>query len=143
MAMEDLPPDAPPEERRDEPPPEETASGDLSEATKDDKQWAMFVHLSAILTTYTLGMGFLGPLILWLIKKDQSKYIDYHAKEALNFQLTILILELISIPLICVVVGIFLLIGLGVFSLVMSVIAGLKANNGERYRYPLTIRFLK
>jgi uncharacterized Tic20 family protein len=140
MAMEDLPPELP----RDES-PRDDAFTDVppAEQGKDDRQWAMFAHLSAILTTYTLGMGFLGPLIIWLVKKDQSRYVDYHGKEALNFQLTVLIFELISIALVCVVVGIFLLIALGAFSLVMSIIAGLNANSGQRYRYPLTIRFVK
>jgi uncharacterized Tic20 family protein len=146
MATEDVRPDKPIDEPppreaipRDEPPEDEPSSG----LTSDDKQWAMFAHLSAILTTYTMGMGFLGPLIIWLIKKDQSKFVDDQAKEALNFHLTLLIGELIGIATVCFIVGIFILIGLGVFSLVMSLIAGLKANNGEWYRYPLTIRFLK
>jgi uncharacterized Tic20 family protein len=139
MATEDVRPDEPIDEPQPDESPAETAAG----PTQEERQWAMFCHLSAILTTYTLGMGFLGPLIVWVIKKDQSKYVDYHGKQALNFQLTVMIAELISIPLVCVVVGIFTLIGLAVFSLVMSIIAGVKANNGERYQYPLTIRFLK
>jgi uncharacterized Tic20 family protein len=132
MSAQDLPPD---DLQQAEPPP--------VELTSDDKMWGMFCHLAAILTTYTVAMGFLGPLIVWLIKKDQSKFVDYQGREALNFQLTILIAELICIPLICVVVGIFLLIGLGVYSLILSIIAGLNANSGQWYRYPLTLRFIK
>lgn len=119
--------------------PDETAAL----LTSEDKQWAMFCHLAAILTTYTVGMGFLGPLIIWLLKKDQSRFVDDQGKEALNFQLNILVLELICLPLICVVVGIFLLIALAIYSLVMSIIAGLNANSGQRYRYPLTLRVIK
>jgi uncharacterized Tic20 family protein len=142
MADEDDRPEHPEDEPLHDEYPDEPPS-EKAKPTSDDKQWAMFAHLSSILTAYVTGMGFLGPLIIWLIKKDQSKYVNYHAKEALNFQLTLLIAELISIPLVCVVIGIFLLIGLAVFTLVMSIIAGLKANNGEYYRYPMTIRFLK
>ena len=142
MATEDVRPDEP----FDEPPPREVLPEEeelSSEPTKDDKQWAMFAHLSAILTTYTVGMGFLGPLIIWLVKKDQSRFVDDQAKEALNFQLTLLIGVVIGIATACLIVGIVILIGVGVFSLVMCIIAGVRANSGERYRYPLTIRFIK
>ena len=57
----------------------------------DDKQWGMFAHLSAIAGLMVGGLTFAGPLIIWLIKKDQSKFVDYHGKEALNFQLNVLI----------------------------------------------------
>ena len=142
MASEDVRPDEP----LDEPPPRDVLPEEeelSSELTKDDKQWAMFAHLSALATTYTVGMGFLGPLIIWLVKKDQSRFVDDQAKEALNFQLTLLIGVVIGIATACLIVGIVILIGVGVFSLVMCIIAGVRANSGERYRYPLTIRFIK
>jgi uncharacterized Tic20 family protein len=129
----------------DVPPVAEPQHSDVptSDVPSDAKMWAMFCHLSAILTMYLLAMGFLGPLIIWLIKKDQSKFVDYHGKEALNFQITVLIAGLICIPLIFVIIGIFLLIALGVFSLIMCIIAGINANGGSYYRYPLTLRLIK
>ena len=120
--------------------PVETSPGEL---TKDEKMWAMFAHLSSILTSYVLALGFLGPLIIWLIKKDQSKFVDYHGKEALNFQLNMLVYVLISVALICVVVGIVLLIAIGIYVIVMPIIAGLNANSGQYYRYPLIYRVIK
>jgi uncharacterized Tic20 family protein len=129
----------------DVPPAAEPQHSDVptSDVPSDAKMWAMFCHLSAILTMYLLAMGFLGPLIIWLIKKDRSKFVDYHGKEALNFQITVLIACLICIPLIFVIIGIFLLIALGIFSLVMCIIAGINANGGGYYRYPLTLRLIK
>jgi uncharacterized Tic20 family protein len=121
-------------------PPEQPPS---TEVSSDDRMWAMFCHLSSILTLYLTGMGFLGPLIIWLIKKDQSAFVNYHGKEALNFQLTILIIELIGIATACIVVGIFILIGVAIYALIMAIIAGLNANSGQHYRYPATIRFIK
>lgn len=106
------------------------------ESTKDERTMAMFAHLGGILA------GFIVPLIIWVIKKDESKFVDYHGKEALNFQLNILVYILVSIALICVVVGIFTLIAVSVYGLVMAIIAGLSANKGEMYRYPLTIRVI-
>jgi uncharacterized Tic20 family protein len=129
----------------DVPPTAEPQHSDVptSDIPSDAKMWAMFCHLSAILTMYLLAMGFLGPLIIWLIKKDQSKFVDYHGKEALNFQITVLIAGLICIPLIFVIIGIFLLIALSIFSLIMCIIAGINANGGGYYRYPLTLRLIK
>jgi len=129
----------------DLPPAAEPPASDvpMSDVSTDAKMWAMFAHLSAILTMSLLAMGFLGPLVIWLIKKDQSNFVDYHGKEALNFQITVLIAALICIPLIFVIIGIFLLLGLSVFALVMCIIAGINANSGGYYRYPLTLRLIK
>ena len=127
----------------DTPIPSEPVEASPGELTKDEKMWTMFAHLSSILTSYVLALGFLGPLIIWLIKKDQSKFVDYHGKEALNFQLNMLVYVLISVALICVVVGIVLLIAIGIYVIVMPIIAGLNANSGQYYRYPLIYRVIK
>ena len=95
-------------------------------------------------TGYIIPFGnIIGPLIIWLIKKDQSAWVDQHGKEALNFQISVAIYAIVAGILTLVVIGILLLIAVGIFSLVMIIIASVKANNGEMYYYPLTIRFIK
>lgn len=105
--------------------------------TQDEKNIALIAHLLSLVT------GFIAPLIIWLMKKDQSSYVEQHAKEALNFQISIYIYGLVSSILIIVLIGIVLLFVLGIFAFVVILIATLKAAKGDLYRYPLTIRFLK
>jgi uncharacterized Tic20 family protein len=111
--------------------------------TSEEKTWGMLCHLSTLLAYFAGGMTFLGPLVCWLIKKDSSNFVDYHGKESLNFQLNILVYTLICLPLICVVVGIFLLGAVHVYSIVCVIIAGIKASNGELFRYPFIFRPVK
>jgi hypothetical protein len=139
MSVDDRPfPDEPERERE----PEPIDEAPLSAVSADDRQWGLFAHLSGILASF-VGFSFLGPLIVWLIKKDQSKFVDFHGKEALNFQLNIFVLVLISIPLMCVVVGIFTAIAAGLIGIIVPIIAGIKANNGEWYRIPYIVRLIK
>jgi uncharacterized Tic20 family protein len=77
-----------------------------------------------------------------LIKKDQFPFVDDQGKESLNFQISVLIYAFISGILVFVVIGIFLLIALGIFVIVMVIIATIRANEGQKYRYPLTIRII-
>lgn len=113
------------------------------QASPDERTWGMLSHLSA-LAGYIIPFGnIIGPLVVWLIKKDQMPFVEDQGKEALNFQISVTIYAFVSIVLIFVVVGILLLIAVGIFSLVMIIIASIKANSGEAYRYPLCIRFLK
>jgi uncharacterized Tic20 family protein len=114
-------------------------------STPEERTWGMLAHLSAILATALSAMGFIGPLIVWLIKKDQSKFVDYHGKEALNFQLNLLIYMLIAVGIAFATcgIGIPLPAAVGIYGVVMCIIAGLKANNGELYRYPFTFRLIK
>lgn len=93
--------------------------------SSDDKTMGLLCHLLGIFT------GFIGPLVVWLIKKDTSPYVDAQGKEALNFQLSILIYCLLTCGL------------AGIFGLIMAIIASIKANEGIVYRYPLAIRFIK
>ena len=79
----------------------------------------------------------------WLVYKDRSSYVEYHSKEALNFQLTVTIAMVASGILVLLLIGIFLLIGVLLLALVLSIVAAVKANNGEYYEYPFTIRFIR
>ena len=111
---------------------------------QDEKMWAMLCHLSALIACIGIPFGnIIGPLVVWLIKKDQMPFVDDQGKEALNFQISVIIYAIVSAILIVVVIGIFLLIAVGIFWLVMIVVAGVKANGGQAYRYPLCIRLLK
>ena len=84
----------------------------------------------------------LGPLIVWLIKRDASPEIDANGKESLNFQLSMLIYDIVAGILCLVLIGIPILIALWVLNTVFVIIASVKTSNGEFYRYPFTIRFL-
>ncbi len=116
------------------PPPSEEWSGELS---SEERQWAMFAHLSAIL------LGFIGPLVIWLVKKDESEYISEHAKEALNFQISVFIYIIGCMFAMIILIGFLLLPAVGIFALVVEIIAGIRASEGQMYRYPLCIRFIK
>jgi uncharacterized Tic20 family protein len=114
------------------------------EVSKDARMWAMFCHLAG-LAGYIMPVAgnIIGPLILWQIKKDEYPFVDEQGKEAVNFQISMSLYALISIPLFFVCIGPFLLAAVGIVDLVLLIIATIKANNGEHYRYPLTIRFIK
>ncbi len=104
----------------------------------------MLCHLSALSLYIGIPFGnILGPLIIWLIKKDEMPYVDEQGKESLNFQLSLMIYALIASLLIFVFIGVVILAILGIMQVVLVIVAAIKVNNNEVYRYPLTIRFLK
>lgn len=121
-------------------PPLSPAPIPLSES--DARMWAMLAHLSAIPGSFVLIGSVIAPLVIWQIQKERSAFVDYHGKEAVNFQITMAIAAAISFLLMILVVGVFLLFIVGVVWLVFTIIAAVKANNGEYYRYPLTFRFI-
>ncbi|MDQ6422187.1 DUF4870 domain-containing protein [Paenibacillus sp. LHD-117] len=111
--------------------------------SKEEKTYGMLCHLLAF-STFIIPLGsVLGPLVIWLIKKDQSPYVDAHGKESLNFQISIFIYGIIAGILCFVIIGFFLLAAIGIFWLIVVIIASVRANEGSFYRYPLTIRFFK
>ena len=121
----------------------------------EERQWAMFAHLSelagGIITAGWAGsIGcFIGPLVIWLMKRDTMPFVGDQAKEALNFNITVAIIFFALFVLTLVTLGIGalltvpLMILVGIAWLVFTIIAAMKANNGERYRYPLTLRLVK
>jgi uncharacterized protein len=120
----------------DQPPP-------VNPPPSPDRTWDMLCHLSA-LAGYVIPFGnIIAPLIIWQIKKTELPSVDVHGKEAVNFQISVLIYTFVSIFLTFIVIGIPLLVATVIGNLVLIVIASLKANNGETFRYPLTIRFIK
>ena len=109
----------------------------------DERNWAMACHLSA-LAGYVIPLGWiLGPLVCWLIKHAESRLVDENGKEALNFQISVLIYGVVAVFLSFVIIGIPILIALGIYQFVMIIVAAVKTSNGVQYRYPMTIRFIK
>lgn len=110
--------------------------------TKDERTWAMLSHFSAY-TGCVFPLGhILAPLIIWLIKRDELPLVADQGKEVLNFQIS-MTLYFIGAGLLCIVlIGIPIVIGLAIFDFIIIIVAGIKANEGVKYRYPLAIRFL-
>ncbi len=105
--------------------------------TPDEKTMGILSHILCIVG------GFIAPLIIYLIKKDESVYIREQAKEALNFQLTMLICYIISWILIFVLIGLLLVFLVLICNLVFIIIATIKASEGKLYKYPINFRFIK
>ncbi|MBW3670150.1 MAG: DUF4870 domain-containing protein [Acidobacteria bacterium] len=111
---------------------------------EEARRWAMITHLSALIGLLGNGIGFLlAPLIVWLIKKDLDPFVDDQGKEAVNFQITMFIAAIIALILSFVLIGIPILIVIGLMAVIFPIVAAIKASEGNYYRYPLTIRFLK
>ena len=105
--------------------------------SSEDKTMAILSHVLCIVA------GFLAPLIIYLVKKDESSYVAAHAKESLNFQLTMLLAYIISFILMFVIIGILLMVLLSIANLVLVIIATIKASEGKFYKYPFSIKFVK
>jgi uncharacterized Tic20 family protein len=101
----------------------------------------MIAHLSA-LAGLVIGLNWLGPLIVYLVKKDEHPFIADQSREALNFNLSVFLYIIASAILIIVVIGIILLPVVAIAWLVLTIMAAVRANNGESYRYPATIRLV-
>ena len=107
------------------------------------RTWCVICHLSALAGFVIPGAGhILGPLIVWLVKRGESAEIDAHGKEALNFQISMLIYNVVAGILCLIVIGFALLAILHVLNVVFVIIASLRASEGQIYRYPLTLRLV-
>ena len=107
------------------------------------RQWAMFCHFAAFLGLIFPFGNLLGPLIIWQLKKETDPFIDAQGKEALNFQISVALAMVACFFLMLLIIG-FALIGLVcIGALVLTIIAGIKANDGVAYRYPFTWRLIK
>lgn len=105
--------------------------------TQDEKTMGLLSHI------LTFVAGFLAPLVIYIVKKDESEFVKRHAMESLNFQISISIYAIICIPLILVVIGVFMLIAIGILAFILTILATIKAAEGSEYRYPMTIRLVK
>ena len=108
-------------------------------ASQEDRTLALLTHLSGIV------LGFIVPLVLWLINKDKAdmELLNDQAKEALNFQITVLIGYVISTILMAILIGALLMLVVWVANLILCILAGVKANEGVAYRYPFALRLIK
>ena len=109
----------------------------------DEKQWAMLCHLSAMLLYCTAIGGFIAPLVIWLLKREQMPFVDDQGKETLNFQITIMLALIVSGILFIVVIGIPMLIGFLLFHFIATIIATVRSSEGVRYRYPFCWRVIR
>lgn len=131
------------------PPPEPSdslsSSSPDSELDQETRSWAMACHLSSLVAWAGIPFGnIIGPLIVWIIKRETSNFIDYHGKASLNFQITTTIYGLIAALLLFVLIGFVLLPILLLLNIIYTVVAGLEAKQGRTYQYPswLCIKFI-
>jgi uncharacterized protein len=112
--------------------------------TPEERNWAVFCHLAALAVVIVPFFGnVIGPLVIWLIKKDEMPFVDAHGKEAVNFQITVSIAAVISAVLIIVLVGVLLLFALAIVTLVLVVMAAVAASRGEYFRYPFSLGLIR
>lgn len=131
-------------------PPAPDAAGEPAATSSDERMWAMFGHLAALLAFVVTGIGgVIGPLIVWLIKRDSMPFAGEQAREALNFNITVLIVAAALVVFGFITLGIgFLIAGpllvvVGIVWLILTIVAAVKANAGEHYRYPFTWRLVQ
>lgn len=132
-------------------PPPPAAPAPLPNPEAQARTWNMLCHMSALAGFIGIPLGnILGPLIVWQIKKNEIPSVDAHGKASLNFQITVLLAMLVTLPvmfvgmLFCVgwlLLPVVILIGLA--ALIFPIIAGIKANNGENYKYPFSLELIK
>ena len=112
--------------------------------TENERTWGMLAHLSALAGLVMPLIGIvLGPLVVWLARRDESEFVAAHAKEALNFNISVLLGALACMLLMLVFIGFLLGTALFVAWLVMMLIAAIKASEGQAYRYPFSLRLVK
>ncbi|MBI1249648.1 DUF4870 domain-containing protein [bacterium] len=116
-------------------PPPDASSPENS--SQDDRNLAVLCHVLGFFS------WILGPVIIWILLKDKSPFIDFHGKQAINFQITLTIAAMISVVLVCVYIGLLLMLAVVVVEIVYIVIASLKAQQGEYYVIPVAIQFLR
>ncbi|TXK62167.1 DUF4870 domain-containing protein [Alkalisalibacterium limincola] len=148
------PPQSPPPQTPPPSPDPHDTAATAALPPQEERTWGMLAHLAALLggllSSWLGGLGvFIGPLVVWLVKKDTMPFVNDQGREALNFNITIAIgvLALIIITVITFGIGILLTvplgIALGIYWLVFTIIAAIKANEGVAYRYPFTLRLIK
>src|SRR5687767_10925703 len=124
-------------------PPPPGAGAVATDTTSDERTWAMLAHLSALLVFTAIPFAhILGPLVVWLVKREEFPLVNDQGKESLNFQISMTIYGIVAAILVSLLIGIFLGIALMIAWLVLVIVASIKAHDGVPYRYPLTIRFI-
>ena len=136
-------------ENEDQPRPPQAATAPAPAAADDHarqaNQWAMFVHFSSVGFVIPL-VGLVLPIVLWQLKKDEFPSVDAHGKVVVNWLISALCYSLVSLAL-TLAIGVYgfmaLFMALGIATLIFAIVGGIKANDGELWEYPLSIKFLK
>lgn len=114
----------------------------MNEISQEEKTWGMLAHLSS-LAAFIIPLGnVVGPLVVWLVKKDTMPFVDDQGKEALNFNITVAIMGVISFLLMAILIGFVLIAIVVVGWMVLTIMAAIEANKGVAYRYPFTLRLI-
>ena len=122
---------------------EKGAGTSLVEQDKRARDWAMFGHLSGLVGWSLIPLGnLIAPLVIWQLRKDELPFAGEEAKEALNFQISLSIYFVVAVLLCVVLVGFLLVPAIYIGGVVLTIIGGIRASNGERYRYPFTLRLV-
>ena len=117
---------------------------ETSTSSRDVRTWNVLCHATALAGFFVPWAGhILGPLIVWLAKRSDSPEIDEYGKESLNFQISMLIYNVIAGVLCLVLIGFVILVILHILNLVLVIVASIQASEGKFYRYPMTIRLIK
>ncbi|QGG47232.1 DUF4870 domain-containing protein [Heliorestis convoluta] len=116
----------------------------ITNPSKDERMWAMLCHISSFLGYLLPLVGqIVPPLIIWLLKRESMPFVDDQGKEALNFQISLLLYTFIAGILVVIAIGIPFLIIIPIAHFILTIIAAIRSNEGIRYRYPLTIRLIR
>ena len=110
---------------------------------REERQWAMLCHLSAMLMYVTVIGGFIAPLVIWLMKREQMPFVADQGRETLNFQITILVALAGAVILMLVLIGFVLFWGLLLSHFVLTIVATAKVSEGVAFRYPVCWRVLR
>jgi uncharacterized Tic20 family protein len=111
--------------------------------TETERTWAMLCHLSALSGFFFPFGAIIGPLICWLLKRDESVWVYMNGRNSLNFQLSMLLYMVLAIPLVFIIVGIPIIVFLGILKVICTIIASIRTSNGESFKYPLVIPFIQ
>lgn len=111
--------------------------------SQEERQMGMFLHLSQLASVVVPLAGIVLPIVLWQTQKEKMPSLDPHGKMVVNWMISCIIYAVVSVILVFLLVGIVLLLALGVIAIVFPIIGAVKANNGELWKYPLAIPFLK
>jgi uncharacterized Tic20 family protein len=109
---------------------------------KEERQWAMFAHIGTFSSMFVPLGNIIAPVVIWQMNKHESEFVVEQARESLNFQITLMIYAVISILLCFIIIGFFLIFALVIFGLIMVIVGGIRANEGEDFRYPMCIRLI-
>ncbi|MFZ1701469.1 MAG: DUF4870 domain-containing protein [Pyrinomonadaceae bacterium] len=117
--------------------------GPTSLQTADERQMGLFLHLSQLANVFLFPIGIVAPIVIWQTQKDKMPALDAHGKMVVNWMISSTIYAIVSIPLMFVLIGFLTLLAVGLMGIIFAIMGAVRANSGELWEYPLTIKFLK